>query len=1068
MISADGELPGVANQLDGVVHGHVVQAGSIQHANLGVHVGDVNLFTGVPVTTRYHKQVLRIAPKELVGRETELAELAAFCTSPTGGYAWWRASAWSGKTALMSWFVLHPPPGVRLVSFFITARLSGQSTRTAFIDNVMGQLLDLTSQQQPAFLTDANREAHLLGLFDDAAAACADRGEHLVLLVDGLDEDRGVHTGFDAYSIAALLPEEMRVVVAGRPDPELPADVPEHHPLRNPAIIRPLGPSPRAQVIRVEAERELRALLKGDPVGVDLLGLVASAGGGLTAADLAVLTATSEWAVKDLLGTVAGRSFARRRTSAQAADIYLLGHEELQAIAVAALGLSKLEHYRARLHAWADGYREQGWPVSTPDYLLRGYFAVLVETDDVPRMVACATDPARQDRVLAQSGGDASSLDEIAAAQSTSTDLVASTRLAVHRDYLGHRNARIPRDLPAAWLAAGHADRATATARSIVDPVGRAETLVSMAAQSTDHPGSIDAQAEAQAVIASITDVHARSKLLAALAVVVAEQGDLDHAELLFGLAPTVPEREAVATLLSLARGAMRLGDQRWGRLLTTASRAVKSPYDPHLGRRRMTSVIRTAAELGDLDRVVSLVAGRSRAEALPFLTVAAVQRGDYDHAEVLVRAVADPADRADLLMGMAKTGSGPVDRWISDVRETAHEIGDPGHRARILFTVATAVHDEAAFAAGKALADASTDEWLRRLTLETATAMGNFTFAAELIKSVRNHYAAAVQYTALAAAVAKAGEADHAAELLFCAEIRARLVTGIPFTAAETLTEVARAVAEFGDVENATRIAQEVGYDSGVPELLVMSARATIRAGDSARAATILADAERLVRNDTGRTWHATTVKTLADSLASAANLDDAVALVSASGADWRSRRWTGLVTSIAQKFATAGGTHLADEARFRTLNGAGALAVSASAVYEIGYNGLALRLLDQAERIAASLQDQHQLVALTLIRDTAVDVGDRRRATAVWARRNELAHSPYRRSPMPVLPLRRPRNEILVTAAVLPGPVDEVLRSEAWHLAVPAVLKADPAAIDVVIAELSIAARVSPVRSP
>jgi hypothetical protein len=43
-----------------------------------------------------------------MGREEELAELAAFCQE-AGGYRWWRAPAWAGKSALMSWFVLHPP-----------------------------------------------------------------------------------------------------------------------------------------------------------------------------------------------------------------------------------------------------------------------------------------------------------------------------------------------------------------------------------------------------------------------------------------------------------------------------------------------------------------------------------------------------------------------------------------------------------------------------------------------------------------------------------------------------------------------------------------------------------------------------------------------------------------------------------------------------------------------------------------------------------------------------------------------------------------------------------------------
>lgn len=143
------EVMGQSGTVSGT--GTVVQAGR----DARVHVGDVNLRTGAVVRTRYRFQVERIAPAELVGREAELAELDAFCTDPStaGSYRWWRAGAWAGKSALLSWFVLYPPRGVRVVSFFVTARLAGQSDRTAFIDNVLEQLLVLLDEDVPALLT---------------------------------------------------------------------------------------------------------------------------------------------------------------------------------------------------------------------------------------------------------------------------------------------------------------------------------------------------------------------------------------------------------------------------------------------------------------------------------------------------------------------------------------------------------------------------------------------------------------------------------------------------------------------------------------------------------------------------------------------------------------------------------------------------------------------------------------------------------------------------------------------------------------------------------------------------
>ena len=66
-----------------------------------------------PTRSRYMQQVARIAPPELIDRAAELAELAAFCIEPgKRPYAWWQAAPWAGKSALMSTFVLHPPPRV--------------------------------------------------------------------------------------------------------------------------------------------------------------------------------------------------------------------------------------------------------------------------------------------------------------------------------------------------------------------------------------------------------------------------------------------------------------------------------------------------------------------------------------------------------------------------------------------------------------------------------------------------------------------------------------------------------------------------------------------------------------------------------------------------------------------------------------------------------------------------------------------------------------------------------------------------------------------------------------------
>jgi hypothetical protein len=331
------------------------------------------------VRSAYLEQVRQIAPPELVGREIELAELGRFCLDPDGpSYAWWRAGPWAGKSALLSSFVLRPPAEVagqvRIVSFFITARLAAQNTREAFARVVLEQLAALLGQSLPEVLPESMQDTYLLDLMSQAAAGCEEAGSRLVLVVDGLDEDRGVTTGPDVHSIAGLLPGNppygMRVIVAGRPDPPIPGDVPDWHPLRDQSIVRPLDTSPYARDVQRLSRQELHRLLAG-ALERDVLGLLTAAHGGLTARDLAELADTTLWDVEKILHTSAGRTLQSRPSLLSLEgrpDVYLLGHDELQVAAIDYLG-DRIEGYCERLHSWADCWRSRGWPSETPEYL---------------------------------------------------------------------------------------------------------------------------------------------------------------------------------------------------------------------------------------------------------------------------------------------------------------------------------------------------------------------------------------------------------------------------------------------------------------------------------------------------------------------------------------------------------------------------------------------------------------------------------------------------------------------------------------------------------------------------
>src|SRR5262249_28563748 len=185
-------------------------------------------------------------------------ELVGFCAGDAP-YAWWQAGPWAGKTALMSWFVLHPPAGVDVVSFFVTARMRDQSDSDACAGVLIDQLAALVGESPPSLLTAAARLGAMQQLLNDAARRSRELGRRLLLVIDGLDEDKGTD-----LSIAALLPPcpppEVRVLIASRPHPPVPDDVDEDHPLRT---IQPrrLDVSEHARGIERRAKLELTPLL---------------------------------------------------------------------------------------------------------------------------------------------------------------------------------------------------------------------------------------------------------------------------------------------------------------------------------------------------------------------------------------------------------------------------------------------------------------------------------------------------------------------------------------------------------------------------------------------------------------------------------------------------------------------------------------------------------------------------------------------------------------------------------------------------------------------------------------
>jgi hypothetical protein len=432
-----------------------------------------------------------ILPARLLDRGGELRELEVFCTAgdieDESGYAWWQAEPWAGKSALISEFVIrHRPTDVDVVSYFIADRLDNND-RDMFLEGVTRQLAAVAGRDS---LPPGSRMEAFPGLCEAAAEACRTRGRRLVLIVDGLDEDRGVGPG--GFSIAAVLPKNpppgMRVVVTSRPNPLVPDGVPGDHPLRDVRIVRSLAASPHARAIGDMAGRELQRLLDDETLGNDVLGLLAVARGGLTDKNLAELVNARPHQVRKRLRGITGRSFVPNESGhVLVADAendlraHVLGHDELRRRALADLGETAMATYEAQLHAWADDYRARGWPADTPPYLLYDYSRMLRRAGGTERLVSLVIDPHRQRLLLARASVDAA-LSEIELARQvieneSPDDLATMAALALSRDLLHDDAMALPLSIPVAFAGLGYPQRAVDLALAAPYPADRAIRL---------------------------------------------------------------------------------------------------------------------------------------------------------------------------------------------------------------------------------------------------------------------------------------------------------------------------------------------------------------------------------------------------------------------------------------------------------------------------------------------------------------------------------------------------------------------------------------------------------------
>jgi hypothetical protein len=361
----------------------------------------------------FHEQAGDVCPTSLVGRADELAELADFCHG-LDQYTWWQAPPFAGKSALAAWLVGHPPQGVRIVSFFVSGAFPDEATSDGCIARLTAQFGDVLGQD---FSSDSVhlRRSRFAGRLDEAARFLAAQGRRLLVVLDGLSEDRSAEHGLP--SIASLLPptppSAVHFLISSRPLLRVPDDVHEDHPLRLLAP-RPLAASRHVGAVQWRADREIRHLTAGDPVRREVLGLL-SAAGRLTEPELYELTKAPPDAIGEALRCGLGHCLthvAEPQGAMAQEPVLAFAHDALRAAAQRVNRPAEAE-LRTRIMAWAAHYRTRGWPRSTPQYFLLGYPALLTDPLDIDELVDCAGDAARHDWMLAATQDDTIALGEI-------------------------------------------------------------------------------------------------------------------------------------------------------------------------------------------------------------------------------------------------------------------------------------------------------------------------------------------------------------------------------------------------------------------------------------------------------------------------------------------------------------------------------------------------------------------------------------------------------------------------------------------------------------------------------
>ncbi|MEU4825207.1 trypsin-like peptidase domain-containing protein [Actinomadura sp. NPDC023710] len=592
--------------------------------------------------SRYWSTITKLRARcpDPADRDAELARLQEFATSGTP-YLWLVGEPWAGKTTLAAAFAGDPAPDVITVAFFVSRSAGSRLAdyRAALAD----QLAPLVGETPTPGVVPAAFD--LDDLWRRAVERVTADGRHLMLIVDGLDEDD--HLRHRESSIAAQLPEYVppgsHVLVTSRHFPEVPADVPDGHPLRE-CERRTLAANEASRASRNAAERDLQQHLS-DRTSREVLGLLAASGGGLADEDIARLTGLDLYDVRELVEQTVARLVERREDGGR--DRYSFAHDLIRETTTERLGAEAMAAFWARVLDWAETYRTGGWPADTPLYLLDRFPQVLADNEDLDRLLRL-NEPGRWRRLLERTGTVepavltlTDSIRLLLAADSP--DLAVIYLLALWRDQLRLPVHVHPEVIAVAWTELGELERAERMARDIPVASIKANILISMA-EAANRSGTETEAAlwlqEAELLAGGILSGVRRARTLARIALALGPgftraETLLDEATRLF--TSVVPSRIRRRELMTgMACDAARAG------LCDSVERIARSFADRKHQWPIIVAAARAAAEQGlqeDAERLASLLTPDDlRWETFAELVRLLADRGEFAAAEELAR----------------------------------------------------------------------------------------------------------------------------------------------------------------------------------------------------------------------------------------------------------------------------------------------------------------------------------------------------------------------------------------------------------------------------------------------